>query len=173
MGAPWHNLLSKNDRALVAFIIAGGAGTANDTFPAKTSREKETFPTTYCFSQSGTGEDFPYSGTYNIKAKIQVQTMAAVNKDQDPSEPRLNSEERVAKTFDLFHNDVDSAADKLAADITAAARALAAADPDNHADLADYTCQDVKLVSVEQDVEGDCWVDTLNLEMVSCPSNVS
>ena len=168
MGAPWHNLLSKNDRALMAYIIAGNAGTSADVFPAKSSREKETFPTTYCFSQIGTGEDFPYSGTYTIKTRIEVRTMAAVKSD-----PRLESETRVAKTFDLFHTDVDTAGDKLADDITAAARALAASDPAHHADLADYTCQDIKLVSVEQDVDGDCWVDILNLEMVSCPSNVS
>lgn len=173
MAAPWHNLLSKNDRALMAYVIAGGAGSTNDVFPAKTSREKEIFPVTYCFSENGTGEDFPYSGTYTIKARIEVRTMAAIDANQDSDDPRQTSEERVAKTFDLFHTDVDSAADKLAEDISSAARALAVSNPQKHADLADYTCMGVKLVSIEQEVDGDCWIDILNLEMISCPSNVS
>jgi hypothetical protein len=172
MGAPWHNLLSKNDRALTAYIIAGAAGTAADVFPAKTSREKDIFPVTYCLSESGS-ETAPYSGTYTIKASIEVISMAAKDVGQDSNALRLNSEQRVAKTFDLFHTNIDSASDKLAADITAAARALAVSDPANHSDLADYTCQSAAILRVEQDFDGDCWVDRLNLEMVSCPSNVS
>lgn len=167
----YHNILSKNDRALVAYLISLGAGTAADVFPAKRSLDREGI-CTVCWSEKA-AELVLYSGTFSIEASIMVRSMAALNVAEDANAPRLASEARIKATFDAFFSNMDSAADKLGDDITAAARALALSDPANHADLADYTCLNVIIKGVEAGVDGDSWVDTFNLEIEACPSNIS
>lgn len=173
MGAPFHNLLSKNDRALMAYLISVSAGTAADVFPAKRSGNK-TAPCTICWSKKADpcGD---YSGTWTIQGAVIIRTLAPVDAGADAEQPRLDSETRVAKTFDAFHMDLDSSGDKLAEDITMAARALAAADPSRHGDMADYTVLNLVIKGPEAGFEEDseAWNDRLNFEMVACPSNVS
>jgi|ERR1035441_5082421 hypothetical protein len=171
--ANYHNLLSKTDRALVAYLVAQEAGTVADVLPAKRSQDR-TLPATVCFSNRGQ-EAAPYSGTYVVSASIIVRSPGAVELNAAANDARLASEERVAQTFDAFHKDIDSAGDKLADDITAAARALAIADPDNNGDLADFTVLDVVIKGIDAGVEEGTvvWTDTLELELVCCPSNVS
>lgn len=172
MGAPYHNILSKLDRALVAYLIAQNAGTEADVFPAKRSQNKK-LPCTICYSEKGE-ETVVNTGTYTIKSSIMVKTSAIDDAGQADGTARLTSEARVANTFDQFKKDVDSGTDKLAEDITNAARALAAADPAKNGDLADFTCQSVVDRGPEAGFdENDAWVDTLNLEIVACPGNVS
>ena len=172
MGAPYHNLLSKNDRALMAYVISVGAGTAADVFPAKRSGDK-TAPCTICWTKKA--DPYNYSGTYTAQASVIVRTLAPVDDGQAAEAPRLDSEQRVAKTFDAFHMDLDQAGDKLGEDVTNAARALAASDPVNHGDLEDYTALNVTVKSVEAGFEEntEAWNDMINLEIVCCPSNVS
>jgi hypothetical protein len=157
----------------MAYLISVSAGTAADVFPAKRSGDK-TAPCTICWSKKGDpcGD---YSGTYTIQGSIIVRTLAPVDAGVTGEQPRLDSETRVGKTFDALHMDIDTASDKLAADITAAARALAVSDPSNHADLADYTVQSVMTKGVEAGFEEntEAWNDQLNFEMICCPSNVS
>jgi hypothetical protein len=117
--ARYHNLLSKCDRALLAHIIAGGAGTLEDTYPAKLSQDRA-LPCTICYSESGS-EVAPYSSTYLVKAAVIIRSPAPVESGMGPSNAKLDSENRVAATFDLFHLHVDSSGDKLADDITAVA----------------------------------------------------
>ena len=171
--ANYHNLLSKTDRALMAYIVAQQAGTLDDVLPAKRSGDRPS-PGTICFSNKGT-EVAPYSGTYLVSASVIVRAPAAVELAAGDNDARLASEARVAQTFDAFHMDIDSAGDKLADDITAAARALAIADPKNHGDLANFTMLDVSIKGVDAGFEEGTnnWLDTLDLELVCCPSNVS
>lgn len=172
MGAPYHNILSKLDRALVAYLISQNAGTAGDVFPAKNSDNKP-LPCTVCYAEKGE-EVARHSGTYLCKVQIMVKTLAPDVTDATPGQARLDSDARTAKTFDCFKRNVDSAGDKLAEDITNAARAAAVADPANNGDLADFTALDVLDKGPEAGFdENDAWVDTLNLEIVCCPSNVS
>ena len=170
--ANYHNLLSKCDRALMAYIIAGGSGTSADTYPAKRSQDRD-LPCTICYSESCV-ELAHYSATYSVKASIIVRSNAPTESGWDPSQPKLDSDARVAQTFDLFHTDLDSSGDKLADDITAAARALATTDPDRHGDLANFTLQNIKIAGIEANFEEGSivWNDTLNLVMVACPANV-
>lgn len=171
----YHNILSKNDRALMAYLVARGAGTFADVFPAKRSLNKE-LPCTVCWSEKGA--PIRNTGNYTLATSIMVKTAAPVDAGVDPGQPRLDSDARIRATFDAFFTmdtggtDFDSTV--VAAQVTASARALAIADPANHADLADYTCLDVRDMGPEAafSENGDAWVDTLNLEVDCCPSNV-
>ena len=171
--ANYHNLLSKTDRALVAYIVDQEAGTMEDVIPAKRSGDRPS-PATVCFSSMGR-EAAPYSGTYLVTASIIVRSPAASELNDGDNAARLASEARVAQTFDAFHRSIDSAGDKLADDITAAARALAIADKANHGDLADFTVIDVSIKSIDAGFEEgtNIWLDTLELELVCCPADVS
>lgn len=172
MAAPYHNLLSKNDRAIAAYLVSIGAGTTADVFPAKRSQSRQT-PCTIIYSESA-DEVAPYSATYTIKTSVMIRTYSGQDYDEADADKRKACDQRVATTFDGFNMDTDTAADKLAADITTAARADALANSDN-ADLADYTMQNLRVVSIEQGQESDvdAWVDTINLECIACPANVS
>src|SRR6266576_2788284 len=158
-----HNLLSKVDRALVAYLISQNAGTADDVFPAKDSGDKH-LNCTICWSERGV-EDPPYSGTYVVTAQVQIRTLAAIDVNQDPEEPKALSEDRVAQTFDAFHVGIDSAGDKLADAITEAAHA---------AGITDFTVQNVSPGPITQGfddqharaMKGSAWVDAIELEIL-------
>jgi hypothetical protein len=179
MAAPYHKILSKVDRALVAYLISKNAGTAADTFPNKSSFNKR-LPCTICASEEG--KDLSgYSADFTIQSSIIVETAASIDVADAAQAARLASDARVGLVFDAFFTDLgpdkvpDFSGDKLAADITTAARAAAAADPTNNADLADLTIQNCKVAGVEAGFkeDGSAWRDVLNLEILANPSNVS
>jgi hypothetical protein len=165
MANSYHVILSKNDRALVAYLIAKGAGTAADTWPAKSSSDKD-LPHTVCWSERAV-ENPPGSCTYDVTTSILVKCNLA-----DTS--ARQSDARVAAIGDAMHIGMNSSGADLAADITAAARAAAVADPENNSDLEDFTMQDIldKGADAAFDELG-VWTDTLNFLCVSTPSNVS
>lgn len=174
MAAPYHNLLSKNDRALVAYLIVQTAGTAADVFQAKYSGTKPA-PCTLCWSQKATPIG-KVTGTFAIETTVMVKAVGPADAGENANAPRLASELRVAKTFDALHLGIDSSGEVLAAAITAAGRALAVSDPTNHADMVNYTCIDVVIEGVEcgkEEAASDVWVDYINLTMIACPSDVS
>jgi hypothetical protein len=157
----YHNILSKCDQALVAYIIAGNAGTSDDVFPAKRSLSK-TVPCTVCESRRGEPQaGAEYSGNYTIQALVKVRCsgLADTASDNESGQPRLDSDARVAATFDLFQTaDPDSGIG------LAAAIQLAAADPD-------FGVINARVTGVEAgfEREGSGWVDVLHLELVCCP----
>lgn len=161
-----HNICSKTDRALVAYIISQDAGTEDDVYPAKRGGDK-TFPDTICFS-SRARMMTPHSGVYTVEAMVQVRTDPSVDVDQTAEEKKETSEERVAATFDAFMR-VDSSSAQLAEAITEAARAT------GDADLQDFTVQACTVEKHEAGFseKGNAWLDTLDLEVVVCPSAVS
>ncbi len=165
-----HNICSKTDRALAAYLISVGAGTSADIYPAKLS-ENKALPDTICFS-SRARLMTANSGVYVVMAIVQVRTDPSVDVDQTAVEKKTASEDRVGPTFDAFWIDVDSSNDKLAAAITDAARAsVAPAD----GDLQEFTVQDCSVTDQTAgfDARGNGWMDTIELELVVCPSNVS
>jgi hypothetical protein len=177
MGAPFHKICSKNDRALMAYLTSAAiaAGTVADVYPAKRSGIK-TLPCTICWTRRATeigkGQN---TGTFELEVAVMVRSLAPSDAGETPEAKREASDLRVGKTFDAFYKDVDTAQDKLAEDITTAARALAISDPANQSDLADYTCLGLEVDDIEAGFEetGSAWVDTLNLKMTAAVGNVS
>ncbi len=164
-----HNLLSKNDRALVAFLVSKNAGTAADIFPSKSSGDKP-LPVTICWSERA-AEVAPYSGTYLIEVTVAIRTNAEIETGAAPQAARLASETRVAATFDAFHAGFDSSGENLGIAITQAAAAAAAADPTNNGDLAAYTALNCQIKSIEAGFieEGANWEDRIILEVLAAP----
>jgi hypothetical protein len=164
----YHNVLSKTDRALVAFIISEGAGTEADTYPAKRSLDKD-LPNTTAFSESAKQEDG--AGQYRVATSIIVRTSADIDAGQDETEPKANSEARQSATFDCFKRYItaDNDDSALAAAITTAARAT------SDADLQDFTILRVmdNGIALTCDESGSVWSDVQSLELIVCPFNVS
>lgn len=167
------NLLSKLDRALVAYLISQGAGTLENIFPAKRSLGK-TLPITIIWAQKST-EDPPCSGDYMCDTAVMVKTPPLDSAGDADNAKRVSSDALVAAVFDELKRGLDSGSETLAAAITTAARALAVSDPTNHADLADFTALAVLDGGMEQGLneELDVWVDTFNLQILCCGKNVS
>jgi len=162
-----HNILSKVDRALAAYLISEGAGSADDVYPAKRSLDKA-LPNTVCHAMKWRFLS-PNSGIYVVTAQVMVKTLAALDADEEQAAVKDPSEERVSATFDAFFSGVDSASDTLAESITAAAR------NSGDADLQDFTIQSCEVTGGDGGVDrnGPAWMDAIDLEIVCCPSDVS
>ena len=176
MSAPFYHILSKCDRALVAYIVSQGAGTPLDTFPMKRSEDK-TLPITQVWSRHAKPEGNHYSGTYLVQAIVIVRTLGIAEQDTDNAieAPASASDQRVGATFDAFHvfGDDAQAGDQLADAVTAAARASAVSPRDG--DLKDFTIQSVKVEEMDAGFEakGDGWSDVIHLEILCNVGDVS
>lgn len=178
MAAPYGNILSKCDRAIVAYIISQSAGTIANTFPAKRALTKS-LPLTIVWSQSAT-EAPPGSGNYWVDCKIICKSSAQVGTDTTAEALVAASEARFSAVADALNRKDPNNAYALPDAINAAARAKSAADdlldpkgPD--VDLADFTVQGVVDKGPELDISenGDVWSDGVNLSVYCCASNVS
>lgn len=166
----YHNILSKLDRAIAAYLISEEVGTAGNVFPAKRSKDRES-PCVVAWSERA-AETAPGTGTFTVTASIIVRSIATADAGEDPDDVAAASDALLAAVADaLTPEENDQNGERLADAITAAARAEAAANPKN-ADLADFTCLYVTDKGPEaafEDETGD-WIDTLNKEIVCCPS---
>ena len=150
----------------MAWIISQEAGTAADTVPAKKSADKAAPPLTICHTIQAT-EEPAFSAVFRCEVDIVVRSPAY----SDSGTPEATSDTGVAAVFDAFHTSLDTAGDKLGEAITTAARAVATGDD---ADLLALTILDVRPVSESGSFNEDgTWEDSLRLEIVAVPSNVS
>jgi hypothetical protein len=162
--AEYHNILSKCDAALAAYIISNGVGTTDDVYSLKRSLVKDTLPCTICESRKATPET-PYAGDYNVSALIKVRSQGiyATTADNESGQPADDSNDRVADTFAIFFLSDGQSGEDLGKAITTAAA-------DAH-----FTCLSCKVEGVEQGVEreGMGWCDILHLELICAPSTIS
>lgn len=183
MGAPYGNLRSKLSRALAAYLVGlnGLAGTAADIFSIE-SRADRGYPNTTCRGFQAQPE-VPFTGNETVTVRISIKGSATLTDAQDAvnpknqNAPRLTFDARVAATSDaLMQSDDNSVSLKAMIPlINNAAYALAAADPANNADLADFTLlswYDKGNADGEADAEGCSWEELLVFEAVCCPSAV-
>lgn len=151
---------------MVAYIISEGAGTAADTVPAKKSETKG-LPVTICQSRNATPEASPYSGIYNIKARVIVRTQGSGEDIENQSDtPAQESGDRVANVFDLFHLDGDQAGETLA---------IAISDAAQDAGIEDFSVINAKVTEIDAGFEGigEAWSDMLFLELVCTTANIT
>jgi hypothetical protein len=97
----YHNIASKVDKALVAYLISQGAGTTDDVFAAKRAGTQPCPPFTVVFTESW-AEAQEYSGALLVKCSVEVHTNAAPDKDEDTETMVLDSDERVQATGDAL-----------------------------------------------------------------------
>lgn len=175
MPAPYSQLLSKCDRALVAYVISQGAGTADDVFPAKASLSKP-LPCTICESRKATPVGNPYSGNYEIEASVCVRTEGSGEEDENTADtPASIADTRVGLTFDAFQANVGASGEQVSSGeqvgqaITSAAHGYSG---NRISDMADFSCDNCEVVAMRAGFEakGDGWSDIIDLVLICRPS---
>src|SRR4051812_17947550 len=163
-----HNLLSKADKAVVAYLISVGAGTEEDTVPAKRSQVKDSLPLTIVFSHTGSPPDgMCYSGNITVEMFIEVRTNGVVEENDSEDDPKDNSDARLAAIVDALQVGNGQDGSELAQLITDAAR------------LSDFSITNVEIKAINQGFNprtiipatgqmGNAWVDTIHLELECC-----
>lgn len=154
MAAPYSTILNKVDRAFVAYLGTKSIGTAN-IYTGKQSVDKPA-PCVISYSESATEEPYQ-SGNWKVKTAIMVKTMAPT--DADGVDPSIESNAIVGNTFDAIMQGI----------VGDSGNFTALADLLNAQGIADLTIMAVSRVSVEQNFDGDAWVDTINLEIFCAP----
>lgn len=176
MAAPFNNVRSKHARAITAWIISQGAGTAADTSPVF-SASSNVYPVTTVRPTRG-NPDPPLTGNYRIVTHVSIKGSAAKLTGQaNPNAGRIAFDARVAKVGDcLMQSDDDQTLRFTAAGITAAGRALAVSDPTNNADMAEYTClewDDGGFGDGAADEDGCAWEEILIFNAYVCGSAIN
>jgi len=165
-----HNILSKCDRAVVAYLIGVGAGDEATILPAKRSIDKP-LPCVIVFSSHWR---LISAGVYEVDTSLMIKTPASVDVDEEETDRKSSSETLVGLVADAMFAGIDenNQGHKLAEEITNAARA--SADPGD-ADLQEFTMQNIEISGGEQGIDknGPAWVDTIEVKSVVCPKNVS
>lgn len=180
----YHNLRSKLNRAVAAYLVSAGCGSVNDILPAQSTATRP-YPNTTVKSTIGT-PDPPLSGDYRVKLHISIKGSATQGvSEPNPQLSRVNFDNRVSQTFDaLMESDNGIDLEATAVLITAAGRALAVpADgspaailfAQNNADMADFSCLqwvDGGFGDGPANDEGCSWEEILIFDVLACASNV-
>ncbi len=173
MSAPFHRILSKTERALVAYLIAQGAGTAATILAGKNSASK-TLPISVVWGKHWE-LDPPHSREFNVDITIAVKCQLALDAGQTGNVNTLASDALLGPIFGSFTEPDPNNVEAIPVAITNAARIAAINDPDNNGDLADFTCLAIMAQSGDSDAvekEG-VWIDTMDLKLRCSPYNVS
>jgi hypothetical protein len=161
----FHNILSKCDQALAAYLISLGIGDETTIYPSKRALDIENPPYTSCVSVSAK-TTAQYSGNWTVEAHIETHTNAAPDKSEDTTTMQEDSNDLASQVADAFlsYNVGDQSGSGLAEAITSAAQS----------EGIEFTALDVKVTEVEQgrtEKQGE-WVDTVTLEIICVPSNI-
>ncbi len=163
-----HNILSKSDQALVAYVNSLNCGLGPDSiWPGKRSLDK-TINGVTCWSHSfSTQREDPYSGNVLVEAFIEVRMSGVIEESEGEDTPRLTADDVVSNVFDGFFAGDGQSGAPLGKAITDAAGGIG------------FTVQSCKVVGGNQGFnprtilrQGDAWIDVIHLEMLCCPSAV-
>ena len=176
MAAPFNRIRSKLNRAIVAYLIEQGCGSADDTFPENTQAIRS-YPNTTVRAGVATPTVLN-TGIRSIPVHIRIRGSASEDpeKKDDANDPRTLFDARLSVVYDaLMQSDNGRNLKATATAITDAGRALAVSDPTNNADMADFTCQqwvDGGEGDGAPDGEGNAWEEILIFNTICSPSNV-
>ena len=176
MPSPFNRLRSKLTRAIVAHLIESGCGTAADTFPDNSQRDKPSLCTTVRATIAS--PEVPMSGIRSIPVHITIRGSAVRDPEHpdDISSARVAFDTRLALVADALMQSADGQSWHATADlITASGRALAVDDPGSNGDMCDFSCQawyDGGEGDAEPDQEGTAWQEILIFRAICSPSNV-
>ena len=182
MSAPYNVLRSKLTRAVTAYLISVGAGSASDTTPERSTGENP-YPNTTVRADASRPE-IQMTGIRRIMLHISIKGSASQVPDEpNPDVARLAFDARCGVTYDaLMQTDDGQTLNATCALITAAGRAMATAvdaTPTaiqfaaNNADMADFTLQalyDMGEGDGSADANGCDWEEILLFEAVCSPS---
>lgn len=169
----FHNILSKAQRAVVAYLISAGAGTDADIFPAKHAETVDFLPfTAVAATDWSPAVEGSNRATFIVKVTVEIHTNCSQARGEDAETMRSDSDDRVQNTFDaLSFADTNSQDGYVLGElITEAARSAGGS-----TDLAQFTCISAKMTGGDQghsEKESE-WLDSVDLELLCVPSNVS
>jgi hypothetical protein len=176
MPTPKHNLGSKLDRAIVAFLVAGGI--TGNVYPAKRSAAKE-LPNVVVGARDmdmapGDSLSGNRAAVVTIAVRYKPEIKPEINAEDDESqEQRVDSDELFAQVLDLVMT-YGQSTDLLCDAINAAAQAQAVADPTNSADLADFSVFGIELLGETRGFDDDgIWNEMIRLRCHCAPQNVA
>jgi hypothetical protein len=150
MAAPYSLILRKAEKAGLSLVTAAQLG--KPFYAGKSSVDKAA-PCGIIYAERST-EETPYTGNSNVT--LHIMTKWPLGVDTDGIDPTVASDTFSATTFDTFilgHPGDD----------TALAQAL------NAQGVADFTAFSTRKISEEASAEGDCWVETLTLDLYCSP----
>jgi hypothetical protein len=173
---PVPNVGSQIDRAIRAYFIANGAGTADDIYTENDWRDRA-FPNTTISARQST-EDAVNSRIEAYHVKIQCQWSAAGQPDDpNPESMRIAVDDRIGMIMAALSQTNDNE-DFLATAqaITAAGRLLATTGTTqsmaNNADMAAFTCSHIHFLGSKRgdpNVEGIAFLEERNFMVHACP----
>lgn len=155
MAAPFNHIGAKVEKAAVAWLASQNIGTEN-IYRGKRSADKNG-PCIIVYSESA--EESPVgSGNWRVKLKTMVKFPLGDSEDEDEDD----SDAITGKTFDaLLANDTTNdnyLSEQLSALID---------------DFTAFGNPKDRPKSIESGVDGDCWADTLTIEIYCCGKDVS
>lgn len=172
------------ERAIRALFVARGAATVADCFISNESalRDASVSPlstgiTTIRANASSTA-DGELSG--NEKFTVSIQNKFGVKGDPTEENPLVNRTEldqRVGRQQLAMLRGNDSESLSLTRDdLTTYGRELADTDPDNEADMEEFTCLFVRYLGMtrgEPEDDSCSWVEVRNFEIAACPTAIT
>lgn len=170
------NLGSQLERAVVAYLVSVEAGTYDDTFESYCSMDK-VLPNTVVRASGSTHEPL-HGGNEVWQLSVIVRGIAVDDADTESRYAAVGAlNERVGKCLAaMLQTEDNQTLDYTAEQITAAGRALAVSDPDNHADMADFTCQSIYYKGAQRgqpEEDNSIWAEMRNFEVRCCASAIS
>ena len=172
------NLADKLDRAIVAYLIGEGVGTASNIWPAENANLK-TLP---CIVVA-TGDMKPEAEDYASGNRVCDVEIAVKSKgypdmgddDGDDAQKILDikaaNNTLLAACFDAMTKQGQTG-DRLYEAINAAAAAEALADPTNNSDLAEFSIIGLQQTGESRTIDDDgIWVNSINLAILCCASD--
>lgn len=180
MGAPYNNVPSKLERAIVAYLITQGAGTITDVFPSRAVAARD-FPNTTVIPVRGVPVAL-FTGNYTFTVHILIAGSATLpTGESNPDTAWVQFEQRVAATNDAMMMSTDGQTlFATAAAITAAGRALATGGTTqqqaNNKDMADFTCLQVVdggYGNGDARSAGCDWLEVITFNIDACGSAIN
>lgn len=165
MAAHVHDIRSKCDNALVAYLISAGAGDEDTIYPAKRALDKETPPYTVIVSTNAK-ETVPYSGNWMVDVSIETHTNAAPDANEseaDLAEDSIDLAGAIRDALMSFGTGEQSGC-SLADEISSAAQAAGGL----------FTALNVRIVEMDggrTNKQGE-WLDTITIQVECVGANI-
>lgn len=178
MAAPYNNLRSKLNRAVVAYLVSAGCGSEADVLPFHTRELKNVQnqeANTTVRARTGRPR-VEMSGDYDVMLQITVRGSAVQEVGDDTETARLAFDDRVARTFDaMMQSENGYDLNYTAQLITDSGRGLAVSDPVNNADMYDFTVLSIKdggFGDANPNEQECLWEEVLMFEVCCCAGNL-
>lgn len=170
----YHQLASKLDRAIVAYLVAEGVS-PDQVYAGKDSLNIATLPAVIvATAQLNIDGGDAFSGSRVATVNIAVKHFPeAADSAAESATARLAADALLGSVADAMNKQGQSG-ELLCDAINTAAWALAVSDPTNHSDLASFSAFGLVQLGESQGFDSDgIWNDVIRVQIHCCPANVA